>query len=47
MWFSISVIFFSKVRGRERGAAVTHISQDRGIFGHSHGLDNVHVLSVF
>ena len=45
IWYLSS--FFSKVRGRERGTAVTHVSQDWGIFDHFHGLDNVHVLSVF
>lgn len=28
-------------------AAVTHISQDGGVFDHFCGLDNAHVLSVF
>lgn len=28
-------------------AAVTHVGQDGGIFGHFCWLDNVHVLAVF
>ena len=45
--FGILIILFSKVRGRERTTALTHISWDGGIFGDFRGLVNVHVWSVF
>lgn len=36
-----------RLKGMGKEVTATHISKDRGLFGHFYGVDNVHAVSVF